>query len=175
LSSFFIKRDEKISQKAGLFAQNEPSLLKFFQECDIICIVRINYENLECMQMDKTEIVNTLIQSAECNGLIPTIEAVFGKTVTVSVAFGHRTLDSDVEEIDFSVRASNCLKRAGMSKILDIVEAIEEDRLLRVRNLGKTSYNEIQTKLLVLAYGRFSAQEKQQFFADMLERNPVTA
>jgi DNA-directed RNA polymerase alpha subunit len=121
--------------------------------------------------MNKADVVNTLIQSAESNGLIRTIYSIFGKSVKVSIPFGEKTLDSSVDEIDFSVRSSNCLKRTGMMQIRDVVEAIEDERLLRVRNLGKTSYSEIQTKLLVLGYSKLSAIEKKQFFYDLLERN----
>ena len=121
--------------------------------------------------MNKVDVVNTLIKSAESNGLIRTIHSIFGKSVKVSIPFGEKTLDSSVDEIDFSVRSSNCLKRTGMMQIRDVVEAIEDERLLRVRNLGKTSYSEIQTKLLVLGYSKLSAIEKKQFFFDLLDRN----
>lgn len=121
--------------------------------------------------MNKANVVNTLIQSAESNGLIRTIYSIFGKSVKVSIPFGEKTLDSSVDEIDFSVRSSNCLKRTGMMQIRDVVEAIEDERLLRVRNLGKTSYSEIQTKLLVLGYSKLSSIEKKQFFFDLLDRN----
>ena len=121
--------------------------------------------------MNKADVVNTLIQSAESNGLISTIYSIFGKSVKVSIPLGEKTLDSSVDEIDFSVRSSNCLKRTGMMQIRDVVEAIEDERLLRVRNLGKTSYSEIQTKLLVLGYSKLSAIEKKQFFFDLLDRN----
>lgn len=123
--------------------------------------------------MNKADVVNTLIQSAESNGLIHTIYSIFGKSVKVSIPFGEKTLDSSVDEIDFSVRSSNCLKRTGMMQIRDVVEAIEDERLLRVRNLGKTSYSEIQTKLLALGYSKLSAVEKKQFFFDLLERNGI--
>ena len=121
--------------------------------------------------MNKADVVNTLIQSAESNGLIHTICSIFGKSVKVSIPFGEKTLDSSVDDIDLSVRSSNCLKRTGMMQIRDVVEAIEDERLLRVRNLGKTSYSEIQTKLLVLAYSQLTAAEKKQFFFDLLDRN----
>ena len=124
--------------------------------------------------MNNADVVNNLINSAESIGLIHTIYSVFGKTVKVSLPFSEKTLDSSVDEIDFSVRASNCLKRTGMMQIRDVVEAIEDERLLRVRNLGKTSYSEIQTKLLVLAYSKLSAVEKKQFFFDLLDRNGYT-
>ena len=121
--------------------------------------------------MNKADVVNTLIQSTESIGLIHTIYSIFGKSVKVRIPFGEKTLDSSVDEIDFSVRSSNCLKRTGMMQVRDIVEAIEDERLLKVRNLGKTSYSEIQTKLLALGYSKLSAIEKKQFFYDLLERN----
>lgn len=121
--------------------------------------------------MNKADVVNTLIQSTESIGLIHTIYSVFGKSVKVSIPFGQKTLDTSVDELDFSVRSSNCLKRTGMMHIRDVVDAIADDRLLRVRNLGKTSYSEIQTKLLALAYSKLSPVEKKQFFFDLLERN----
>ena len=121
--------------------------------------------------MNKADVVNTLIQSTESIGLIHTIYSIFGKSVKVRIPFGEKTLDSSVDEIDFSVRSSNCLKRTGMMQVRDIVEAIEDERLLKVRNLGKTSYSEIQTKLLALGYSNLSAIEKKQFFFDLLDRN----
>lgn len=121
--------------------------------------------------MNKSDIVNTLIGSAESIGLVHTIYATFGKRVKVRLPFDRKTLEMSVDDISFSARSSNCLKRTGMMRIRDVVEAIEEQRLLAVRNLGTTSYNEIQTKLLVLAYSRFSALEKKEFFSDLLERN----
>ena len=119
----------------------------------------------------KTEIVNTLIKSAETNGLIPVIYSAFGKSVTVRIPLSSKTLDQSVDDMDFSVRSSNCLKRSSITQIRDIVCAIEEDRLLMVRNLGKISYSEIQTKLLVLAYSRLSDTEKRQFFVDLIDKN----
>ena len=121
--------------------------------------------------MNKADVVNTLIQSTESIGLIHTIYSIFVKSVKVRIPFGEKTLDSSVDEIDFSVRSSNCLKRTGMMQVRDIVEAIEDERLLKVRNLGKTSYSEIQTKLLALGYSKLSAIEKKQFFFDLLDRN----
>lgn len=119
----------------------------------------------------KTEIVNTLIKSAETNGLIPVIYSAFGKSVKVRIPLSTSTLNQSVDDLDFSVRSSNCLKRSSIMQIRDIVSAIEEDRLLKVRNLGKTSYKEIQTKLLVLAYSKLSETEKKQFFIDLIDKN----
>ncbi|MBQ3848509.1 MAG: DNA-directed RNA polymerase subunit alpha [Clostridia bacterium] len=55
-------------------------------------------------------------------------------------------LNKPIEEIELSVRSSNCLKRANIKTVGDLV-AMTEDELSRVRNLGKKSLEEIIEKL----------------------------
>ena len=121
--------------------------------------------------MNKEKVVNELVESAERNGLINTLYGVFGKSVKVSIPFSRKTLDSSVDDIDFSVRSSNALKRTGLMQVDDIVDAIADESLMRVRNLGKKSYSEIQTKILTLGYSKLTENEKKRFFYDVLERN----
>ena len=123
--------------------------------------------------MIKETVVNELVASAEQNGLIATLYSIFGKSVKVSIPFSRKTLDSSVDEIDFSVRSSNALKRTGLMQVGEVVDAIEDERLPKVRNLGKKSYVEIQTKLLALGYSKLTDVEKKRFFYDVLERNGV--
>ena len=123
--------------------------------------------------MIKETVVNELVASAEQNGLIATLYSVFGKSVKVSIPFSRKTLDSSVDDIDFSVRSSNALKRTGLMRVGEVVDAIEDERLPKVRNLGKKSYVEIQTKLLALGYSKLTDVEKKRFFYDVLERNGV--
>lgn len=123
--------------------------------------------------MIKETVVNELVASAEQNGLIATLYSVFGKSVKVSIPFSRKTLDSSVDDIDFTVRSSNALKRTGLMQIGEVVDAIEDERLPKVRNLGKKSYVEIQTKLLALGYSKLTDVEKKRFFYDVLERNGV--
>jgi DNA-directed RNA polymerase subunit alpha len=61
-----------------------------------------------------------------------------GKTNTV--------LGTVIEDLDFSVRTYNCLKRAGINSIGDLVARSEED-MMKVRNLGKKSLEEVIQKL----------------------------
>lgn len=123
--------------------------------------------------MIKETVVNELVASAEQNGLISTMYSIFGKSVKVSIPFSRKTLDSSVDDIDFSVRSSNALKRTGLMQVGEVVDAIEDERLPKVRNLGKKSYVEIQTKLLALGYSKLTDVEKKRFFYDVLERNGV--
>ena len=51
-----------------------------------------------------------------------------------------------IEELDFSVRTYNCLKRAAINSIADLVVRTE-DEMIKVRNLGKKSLDEVKEKL----------------------------
>ena len=57
-----------------------------------------------------------------------------------------QTLEMTVEELDLSVRSFNCLKRANIHKVGDLIEKTEEE-MMKVRNLGKKSLDEVIQKL----------------------------
>lgn len=60
-----------------------------------------------------------------------------------------KVLEMTVEELDLSVRSYNCLKRAGINTVEELTQKTEED-MMKVRNLGKKSLEEIQNKLAEL-------------------------
>lgn len=60
-----------------------------------------------------------------------------------------RLLDMTIEELDLSVRSYNCLKRAGINTVGELVRKTEEE-MMKVRNLGKKSLAEIKEKLAEL-------------------------
>ena len=62
-----------------------------------------------------------------------------------------------IEEMDFSVRSYNCLKRANIHTVEDLIRKTEEE-MLKVRNLGKKSLDEVMQKLE--AYG-LSLEKKE--------------
>ena len=51
-----------------------------------------------------------------------------------------------IEELDLSVRSNNCLKRAGITTVLELTQKTEEE-MMKVRNLGKKSLKEVKEKL----------------------------
>lgn len=51
-----------------------------------------------------------------------------------------------IEELDLSVRSNNCLKRAGISTVMELTQKSEEE-MMKVRNLGKKSLKEVKEKL----------------------------
>ena len=60
-----------------------------------------------------------------------------------------KVLEMTIEELDLSVRAYNCLKRAGINTVAELVQRNQED-MMKVRNLGKKSLEEVEQKLLAL-------------------------
>lgn len=61
-------------------------------------------------------------------------------------AVKERVLEMTIEELDMSVRSFNCLKRAGIDTVEDLTNRTEED-MIKVRNLGKKSLEEVIQKL----------------------------
>lgn len=57
-----------------------------------------------------------------------------------------KVLETSVEDLDLSVRSYNCLKRAGIHTVEDLTKRTEED-MLKVRNLGRKSLEEVVKKL----------------------------
>ena len=57
-----------------------------------------------------------------------------------------KVLEMTIEELELSVRSFNCLKRAGINTVEDLVNKSPED-MMKVRNLGKKSFDEVQAKL----------------------------
>jgi DNA-directed RNA polymerase subunit alpha len=51
-----------------------------------------------------------------------------------------------IEEMDLSVRSYNCLKRAGINTVEELIRKSDEE-MMKVRNLGKKSLEEVQNKL----------------------------
>ncbi|MFR8086824.1 MAG: DNA-directed RNA polymerase subunit alpha, partial [Leuconostoc gelidum] len=57
-----------------------------------------------------------------------------------------------IEDLDLSVRSYNCLKRAGINTIVELTDRTEAD-MMKVRNLGRKSLDEIQEKLTEMSLG----------------------
>ena len=61
-----------------------------------------------------------------------------------------KVLEMTIEELDLSVRAYNCLKRAGINTVSELVQRNQED-MMKVRNLGRKSLEEVEQKLEALS------------------------
>ncbi|GGM34721.1 DNA-directed RNA polymerase subunit alpha [Paraliobacillus quinghaiensis] len=63
-----------------------------------------------------------------------------------------KVLEMTIEELDLSVRSYNCLKRAGINSVQELANKSEED-MMKVRNLGRKSLEEVRHKLEDLGLG----------------------
>jgi DNA-directed RNA polymerase subunit alpha len=64
----------------------------------------------------------------------------------------NKTMEMTIEDLDLSVRSYNCLKRAGIHTVAELALKSEED-MMKVRNLGRKSLEEVKKKLIELGLG----------------------
>ena len=121
--------------------------------------------------MTRNELARKLAErTSEC-GLIYAIYELIGNGVYVEIGFTASMCAMSIDEINFSVRSMNALRRAGIFTIGDLIKALSGNELIKVRNLGKKSLNEIKTKTLAYGFDRLSPYDKQKFFEDLASRN----
>lgn len=69
-----------------------------------------------------------------------------------------KVLEMTIEELDLSVRSYNCLKRAGINTVQELTQRSMDD-MMKVRNLGKKSLEEVEQKLEALGLGLRTSDE----------------
>ena len=94
------------------------------------------------------------MQATEQHGLITTLYAVFGKNIKIRVPFSKKSCDMSIDDICISPRANNSLKRSGIFTIGEIINLIENDELIKIRN-GENIY--VQRK----SYGPLQQPQKR--------------
>ena len=72
--------------------------------------------------------------------------------------FKEKVMEMSIEELDLSVRSYNCLKRAGINTVEDLANKTEDD-MMKVRNLGRKSLEEVLNKMADLGLALTPAEE----------------
>ena len=121
--------------------------------------------------MNKNEVVEVLMRSAEEQGLIPTLYAVFGKGLRVSLPLSRAVCAAELDNLEFSVRATNALKRAGIFTVGALADVINGGELGSIRNLGKRTENEIKTRVLAYSYENMGDRERRIFMRELVDAN----
>lgn len=91
-------------------------------------------------------------------GIIPEEEAMDGTFTEVVEDNNSKIMDMTIEDLDLSVRSYNCLKRAGINNVSELVQKSEDD-MMKVRNLGRKSMEEVKKKLIELGLGLSEDEE----------------
>ena len=137
-------------------------------------VLKVNY-TVENTRVGQQTDLDKLILDVETDGTIPADEAASLAAkilndhlmlfVDLSEEIGNqdimvekdddnkeKVLEMTIEELDLSVRSFNCLKRAGINTVEDLIGKSEED-MMKVRNLGRKSLDEVVAKLGSLGFG----------------------
>ena len=156
--------DSKENQK--LFASDKPGVIAI--DSLYSPVERVNVE-VESARVGHNENYDKLIMEVETNGSITPEESmalaakiliehfnivadlnaisdVAGLMSEKKVDTIAKTLETPIEEIEFSVRAYNCLKRAGIHTVQDLINKREVE-VTKIRNLGKKSLKEVLDKV----------------------------
>ena len=96
----------------------------------------------ECMALAAKILIEHFNIIADLNS----ISDVAGLMAEKQVDTITKTLETPIEEIEFSVRAYNCLKRAGIHTVQDLINK-KENEVNKIRNLGKKSLKEVLDKV----------------------------
>jgi DNA-directed RNA polymerase subunit alpha len=72
-----------------------------------------------------------------------------------------KPLDTTIDELELSVRSYNCLKRAGINTVRELVNKTPDD-MMKVRNLGKKSLDEVLAKLKEMGLSLSTGDDKPE-------------
>lgn len=123
--------------------------------------------------MKNAEQIRLLEEKTAELGIVYALHTLYGNGVHVEIGFSASSLEMPLDEISFSVRSMNALKRAGMFTVGDVVKILNEGDLMQVRNLGKKSMNEIKTRILDYGFERLPVENKREFYEAMVQLNTI--
>ena len=121
--------------------------------------------------MNRQELIERLIEEEQKYGLPALLDYIFGSDIKVKLRFSLRDCETGIDELCLSVRSQNALKRADIMTLGVLIDALNEGKVKGLRNLGRKSFREIQTRILVYGYEKLNQKEKQEFFDDLIEEN----
>lgn len=106
------------------------------------------------IKADEATSLGAKIMSEHLNLFINMTDSVNGVEIMVEKEedIKEKVLEMTIEELDLSVRSYNCLKRAGINTVEELTNKSEDD-MMKVRNLGKKSLEEVRVKLSELQLG----------------------
>ena len=122
--------------------------------------------------MNKQKLIDTLVQSKKQNGLLAVLKEYFCPNIRVSIGYTSKACTTAIDELSFSVRSQNALKRASLFTIGDVIDALQNGEIEKIRNLGSKSVCEIKSRVLLFGFDNLSEFEKSKFFSSLIELNP---
>ena len=116
-------------------------------------------------------VVEELYAAIEHHGLMPVIKNLFGVGAKIQMPFSKSSCEANITALDLSVRSTTCLARAGHTTVEQVIDAIQNDVLLSIRNLGKKCRTEIREKICEFGYSQLCEKSRKQFIRALLDLN----
>ena len=123
--------------------------------------------------LDKLELLSLLLKTEKYCGITATLYLFYGTNIRMKIAYSRKTCDTSIDDMQLSVRAWNALKRAGVNTIGELIDVIQEDGLMKIRNLGKKSMTEIKTRILETGFRDLTETEKIRCFEYVIDNNTL--
>ena len=122
-------------------------------------------EKTEVLEQKNKELSELISKSLDRIDILSNALKTVGAQVTVAIdnpdAELAVLLARKIEDIDFSVRASNCMRRAGIETLKDLTEKTENE-MLNIRNLGRKAFDEIKEKMLSFGLTFMSEERRKE-------------
>lgn len=135
-------------------------------ECIINCAM-----SRETKMENKEKLANALYEAVSEYGLIRAIYATFGNKAKMNLGFTKRVCDIAIEAFPLSVRGYNVLKRSNINTLGELIDILNDKKLMGLRNLGEKTAREIKTKIIDYGYNELNDKEKKEFLAEVIELN----
>ena len=123
--------------------------------------------------MDKLELLSLLLKTEKHCGITATLYLFYGTNIRMKIAYSRKICETSIDEMQLSVRAWNALKRAGINNIGELIDVIQGDGLMKIRNLGRKSMVEIKTKILETGFRDLTETEKIRCFEYVIDNNTL--
>ena len=120
---------------------------------------------------NKEKLANALYEAVSEYGLIRAIYATFGNKAKMNLGFTKRVCNAAIEDFPLSVRGYNVLKRSNINTLGELIDVLNDKKLMGLRNLGEKTAREIKTKIIDYGYNELSDKEKKEFLAEVIELN----
>ena len=111
---------------------------------------------------NKEMVLNELYNAVEKHGL---------NGAKMNLGFTKNVCGISIEELSLSVRGFNVLKRSNLDTIGDVIDAMNDKKLMSLRNLGEKTSREIKTKIVNFGYASLSDKDKKEFLREVIELN----
>ena len=164
-----------IGKRVGLSRTAVKNTITSMEEDGIIFGYKVITDDTLRDSMDNIE--QEIYKKMESNGMIETKIEYFGENSEMELPFYEETkqkrIDEMGEEFYLSVRAFNCMKRAGIDTVGKALEYIKNANLLTLRNLGLTTRAEIYVAVCNFGYKSLDEKSKKDFIKSLLKLNTL--